>query len=387
MSLLQFFYTGTKILHPKKYMPDKVEQNNQTLPEIDHSPGKQLIVCSLGRGGLIADQIHVLVPGSFPETLLVDPQVPIPEYELDKIFNYIEGDRLLRKQVRRWIEITTEGRPTRDAVDYVYSSKNIGQVHQDVTRIATLKFRALFPQLFSAFKENKRVLRFVAISRDTCSLIKTPQFDSYIYQSHPGPDKRDQLQQFLEVFNAEYTLIGTSTIIVSGVFPTQTPQEIYQSLVLLYGFAFGLDIKRNFIPSGAQIAVFSPFHLAAFRISPDVDDPRDMLHTYSLANKPGGINWDHWALQEVLECWQFPNGNPYLEYPSSDYDRYGILDINSGIGERWTPVHSLQTSWGHDPITIGFSAIRQGMPPTSCLQQIFGAIVAGNQTHGNLLNI
>lgn len=115
------------------------------------------------------------------------------------------------------------------------------------------------------------------------------------------------------------------------MFPTQTPQEIFQSLVLLYGFAFGLDVTSNFIPSGAQIAVFSPFHLAAFRISPDVDDPREMLFTYTLANKPGGTDWDHWALQEAIECWQFPNGNPYLEYPSSDFDRYGILDINSGI--------------------------------------------------------
>lgn len=95
MSLLQFTYTGTKIPLPQKNMPDKVEQNKHTLPEIDHPPGKQLIVCSLGRGGLIADQIHVLVPRSFPETLLVNPQVPIPEYELNEFFEQIEGDRLL----------------------------------------------------------------------------------------------------------------------------------------------------------------------------------------------------------------------------------------------------------------------------------------------------
>lgn len=343
--------------------------------EIEPTPQRELVICSLGRGGLIADRIQAVATHKYTNIELIDPQRPIGIDDLRVIYADIPDDRLIRKQLVSWLFRTTEGRPLRNQEDYIYGGHGINLLNNDLTRIAALKSRALFPFLLDAYRVGKPFVKCDVISRDTGQLLKASGSDMYIYQSHPGNEQYDQVAQFRDLFDARYALIGTTFLVISGRFPTKTPLDIYRSMEILHGLAYNLHFGPDTIPPDMDLQVYQRFYLAAFRVSHDIWEFEEVLPYARTANVPGGVNWDDYRMNDCLEFLVFPSSQqPYIEMPNAQSALAEIPLIDSLKDDMW---HRLSNPKGLPQFEAhpeAFTAIRQGMPPAECIRDLFKEI-------------
>ncbi len=243
-------------------------------------PTRRLYICSGGRGGIISNALTDVVPsGFYPTRQLVDPQISIDTHEIQDLTDSVTGSRFLKELVTDWLKDPTEGRPLKGKHDYIYGASGIESLANDVRRIAMLKFRAVFPQLISAFHNGRSAIQVEAICRDTGQLLKDHEHDLFLYQSHPGPDRSNQVQQYLDLFKAEYALIATSFIVFSGSISTDSIQHIFDSLALIYMDAFGLDTSQMYVPKESTLKIFSPTYITAWRVHSDISDPRELANS------------------------------------------------------------------------------------------------------------
>jgi hypothetical protein len=246
--------------------------------ETGFSP-RELVVCSGGRGTDIIKKIGLYVPTPYSQIRLINPQTRIPPDQIAQFTHIKQCPSLMRIQLQKLLQITTEGRPMTTEDDYVYGINEIPEFQRDITRIALLKFRALFPLLFQTYQQGHEYLEIDAIARDTGQVIKVPERDLYIYQSHPGKDERKQWNQFLHLFYSDYALIGTAFVVLSGRIPTRTLQGILEFYNLIYSQAHGLQIQKEQLPDGMDIKIHTPFFITVLRITEEIDHPNEVLTT------------------------------------------------------------------------------------------------------------
>lgn len=347
--------------------PDNAQSTEQML-----RPDRRLIVCSLGRGKEIADAVAKNFPGLHQYREFIDPQLPISPASVEQLMHDVQGDQIVKDLIFQWLTDPTEGRPLKNEKEYVYGVESIDQFTKDVRRIAMLKFRALFPTLLEALKLGCPFINLDVYCRDTGQLVKASGIDVFLYQSHPGPTIERQIKQYLQVFRADYALIGTASAIFSGQIPTSSRQQIFDTLALVYANAFNLNTDTMHLPQRTNLNIYTPVHLSAWRVHGDIYDPRDMTTLpHAFGDVPGGLKLDNWKMGDTFEFWMFPDGHPYFRMPSTSTAQHGISDINGRLGSGWTsfrPTDEIVNAMTE------FTAIRQGMAPPEDLMKMFEQI-------------
>lgn len=347
------------------------ESNDSTFTEsaeLDSKRPSELFICSGGRGGILADRIRSIHEQPFSDVHLIDPQISINTDDVELLFDKAKAtDILMREQVAKWLLRPTEGRPIVGSEDYIYGLSGLPNFCTDLTRIATLKFRSLFPTLMNAYRNGLKNINAIFWARDTGQLIKAPNSDLFVYQSHPGNNMSAQYRQFAELFYSRYALVCTATAMIKGTVPTEHIQNIMDFFTILYASAHKLQVQKNYIPDKLSISIAQPCFITAFQITPDAYTIDDIvLPEGTLTNIPGGVNWDDFRIKELVEYWKFSDDQIFAVRSSeSSFEHFDLI----GKSERWQPLYPIRSSSNTD--YEDFTSIRRGMPPRSYLKSMF----------------